>query len=383
MVLRIQRRRPDATLTVPTLVGNPGKTTYPNNPYARNAWLLYPHTDSRLTIGMGDSAHNVSAPPIWNMNTSHVFSDDDGVTYADHQVDTIVLFDSTPYLLGHDPTSGTVGNLYAYGGSGQWTKTTPASLSSVAHLYSGATFSSAWWLAAGGTSAGVIARRSTDSGANWSTFNVPASGALIRPLRGWTMFSLGSTLYVSTNAAVFNSAPSGFTTDIPFINTFYWTGSQWDVTSFNFAPNDPLELEFVGETTRSGRIDKAVNFASQLVYLSARTVVNHDREFLSLYTLTDGGTPARVTDLEGTCYDLVVDGSRLLALCNRLEGSQYKVILYSTTNLTSWTKEITFYPTELNAFARRVAVFNGSYYFGLGCTYGTQSTASGDILRAA
>lgn len=370
----------------PVSIGTPSAATYPDDYYPRNPFLSV--WAGKLRITHGDAAHNSAVSDIWSWD-GETLSNTDNVTVVDHRIEGFAVKGGRAYLLGQDPISGTLGHLYYNVAVDDWDVLTPASLSSCEHIYS-MDEDEVLWLGVGASSAGPAARRSTDGGLTWVSYNVPESGADLRTLRGWTLFKVGATRYLSTTALIFSSTPPGYNSTAPFISVFYWTGSQWDVTDFYFAPNDSLDLEFIEDPPgseeyiiASGRIVKAVEFAGYTFYFTGRTITDHDFEPLTMYRIEASElTPERLTFAgSGKVYDLNVFNGALYALVNVRSGDRYTTRLYATTDGEQWQGVLEFTQAHDLIFGGSLAFYDGWAYIGNRCRYDEEAEGAGEIMK--
>lgn len=373
----------------PTLLDTPADATYPSNVYARSVWALRAWA-GYLFAGTGDSAHNVTAPPIWNTTDGSTWSDTDGVTFADHQIDRFVLTGGVLWIPGHDPTSGTLGNLYSHVSANTWNKSTPATLSACAHVYDMLHDGTYLWAAVGASSGSNSIRRSSDNGATWSGYAAPGSGMDVTPTRAWTFFTIDGTLYASTNYAYYTSPPAWSAYNDPWVNTVKWNGSAWVTSGVQFAPNDTLQVQYtevepeVFEISSVGRIAKAVTFGSRVFYIVGQTVTDHDFSPTNLYSVTAALTPTRLTFMGGAkVHDLLVHNNACYALCNELVGDTYTTTVYVTSDGTNWTGALTFRHSDTYTYARCMQFFGGELYLGYACYYDAEGAGAGKIVRTS
>jgi hypothetical protein len=319
-------------------------------------WDDYMFIGLGTSIGPGGSA----APNVYDFDGSNFNA---GTQLDDHSLYEMVYASYKMWLLGQDDDDDTTGNIYPYAGNRTWTLTSPATLVNQLHVLGGVEFEGDFWLGFGASTNGPIVGRSTDRGLTFTIYNVPDEAITTRPLRAWTLFVHEGELYVSTSGSIWASAPSGYTSEFPWLMTFKYDSNndEWVSSGFNFAPDDPIDGEVINELPAYGRIAKVRQFAGETVYITGRTITDFELTPFSMYRLT-GTTPIKL-DFMGDDFkirDFVVFNDALWALGNDSTG---KARLWVTTDLDNWVLLGQWEMGE-NLFARVLCFYKGVLYYG-------------------
>ena len=233
------------------------------------------------------------------------------------------------------------------------------------------------WFAALG-SYGTTILCSTNQGTNWSGALNPNLAVLGNTgQRVYSFFELNDTLYSMTLVLLpdYNLAPTLLRFD---------TNAGVFVTNSEAGPN--ALTAFCPDTSiplgRDYYIARATNVNNGLLYILGAITNDTQWDPLGLYWATNVNEGAKVNLPTGTQpWDILQDtnGSAWVLESTPISGSSnYWVQVVGTQDFANWHELLRF---QSSTFARSFALFNGDFYFGLGCETNTLSTATGNILR--
>lgn len=283
------------------LLGNPLKTRYKDDTekvYARNIWDMHAF-GGKIYFGGGNSSNNppaVNSGPVdlWTYNPiTKEFKTE--YTLPEEQIHLIREFDNQLYIPGHDSReSWDFGNFYRLE-SGVWKKyrTIPNGV----HVYDIYKWDNKLIAAIGtGSIAATSIQVSTDDGKTWKnaicTDKNGNENVCSCYNRIYNVFPLSNKLF-----AYYYLYP--FTLDA-------------QKSSFNSPVNQSKTL-FGGDV--ADRIERAVVFAGETVYITGNTVNDHQYLPLSLLHAKDIDNVSKVELPRGAVpYDLLVKGRYLLRL---------------------------------------------------------------------
>ncbi|MFN0070212.1 MAG: hypothetical protein ACKVVP_01820, partial [Chloroflexota bacterium] len=332
--------------------------------YARNVWDMQSFA-GKLYLGSGNSGNNPcgNAGPIgivaYDPTTSSFATE---YTAATEQIDRFVVLNGQLVIPSHDPRGPDELAIFRKGAV-SWTKQTGSAPSTVVHTYDLANFAGSLFAGVGGVYASVFI--SSDGGATWQAGN---SSVLDR---GYALFQLGGKLYLAEDFGTFSTVTPAL---------YEYSGG----TTFTALPGIQFAQMFPAASTSgilSGKLQRATNYLSQLVYIGASTVNDHQGDPMGLYTMASIGAATRISLPNGAKpYDILVGSDGALYVLGSVANGDgtYRNSVTRTADLTTWTEQ--FYFTT-STFARSFEYLNAAWYFGLGQDHTTSITAAGSILR--
>ena len=379
-------------------VGDPLRSQYPTNVFARNIWDMEVF-DGRLYFGSGNSDNDTTggnAGPV-TIRSYDAATDQFAEEYLiyEEQIERFIIIGDRLFVPGHDPYNAfeTPGRLYTRTIGGEWGlwDTLPPSL----HVYDVHYFEGSYYAALGAdnTMGGVIAR-STDDGATWEVEHLPGTlmgEQTVYLNRAWSLFDFNGTLYISTDPLPqpFNSFDTSKTAIFALMDILSTGHALFVQPNVNFltAEIQEMQLRLANDniyTLRADpyllRIERPVHFNDHLVYLSVVSSSDHNWTPINLYTMDTTNT-ARAVQFEENefAWDLWVEGGALYVLLNQqVTPNLWRIRVMSTCDLENWGEVLAF---NSAALARSFARYDGDFYFGLGTQASPLLDVSGSILR--
>jgi len=328
-------------------LGNPLKARYTDGTqrvYARNVWDMHAY-HGKVYFGAGNSSNN---PPASNAGKADLWTFDPAkrefaveYTVDEEQIHLIREFDDKLYLPGHDSReSWSLGNFYRLEPTG-WKKyrTIPDGV----HVYDIYRYGDKLYAATGtGSAASYCVQVSSDDGLSWS--NAPAHD--IPRVYG----------FVPLAGALYTNSGSVYCPD--------------EAGEFEYSYYARKNAKFSAGFNAAGRVERAVVFGGQTVYIVGKTYNDHQYLPLALARARDYDDIA-VLPLpeEALPRDILIKGEWLLVLASVPTGDTgYKNIVLATRSIDAdpveWTALFHF---TAPAFARSFEYLDGAFYFGLGC----------------
>jgi hypothetical protein len=376
------------------LVGNPFTARWSDGAlaYARNVWDMEVWAD-RLYLGSGNSnnygpAQNAGPVDVWYYDgATGEFAYD--TTLEEEQIDQFVVLEGGLFIPGHDAKPGsTAGLIHVLSGS-QWT--TLSAIPRAVHVYDLMEFNGLLFASLGIDLPfdGDVVASSADQGQTWALHRLQIGSNSSLPIgRAWDLFQVGGDLLVST------------TPQYEFQGQYDSNGNlvqgqyvQLSHPVFRLADQAAMRFEevpadfFAGvpdlsQTWTQDRIERAVRFGENTVYIGAETVTDHNWTSFGLFSMSNDYT-ARHLPLQNDAkpWDLIVDGNVLYVLAASPAPSGNTIVgVLTTCDLTNWREVLHF---EASTFARSFALYQQDFYFGLGTEAEPISADAGNILRVS
>lgn len=357
----------DVTANV-KLLGNPLSVRYKDNTdyvYARNIWDMYVF-EGKVYFGGGNSSNN---PPASNAGPADVWAYDPykkefAMEYrlSEEQLHLIREFDNQLYIPGHDSReSWDFGNFYRLE-SGTWKKyrTIPGGI----HVYDIYKVGNRLFAAIGKSLyVEPSAMVSEDDGKTWEYVRcVDKNGneemCKYCSNRVYSFFMLNNRLVVNNyNSLVLNSEKG----------------------LFDYLGQSEANALYMGVPITERRLERAVVFKREAVYIVGKTINDHQYEPQFLMHAKDETNATKVELQQGMIpYDLLVRGNYLFVLVSTPTGNNtYFNKVLCTLDLKEWKEIFCFKETS---FARSFEYLNGSFYFGMGCNTDKLAPVTGNIL---
>ena len=349
--------------------------------YARNVWDMI-YFNEHLFVGCGDTASNAGPINVWTFTAETGWKSE--FTVDEEQIDRFTVLNGILTIPGEDSRdSWEFGNYYQRI-NGHWTKI--RNIPGGVHVYDIQEWNDLWIATLGVALPGLAIAVSRDAGESWQTMSVPWGASeyplnincrtwnnewiVGRAMRAYDLFSIGDTLYANTDPINTFGCENGrnvFHT-LGFIARFDGTGFvQADVDLFNGLPGN--------------RVVRPVNYDEQTVYIAAETVNSSKWIPLALMSVDDT-LHVRQIDLPNCTrpQDIDVFDGVLSVLCNQHTGSDWRVSIQATCDLTTWEERLNL---ETPTFARSFALAPDALFLGLGGDTDAPQTAQeavGQIL---
>ena len=356
----------DVTYTL-TYLGNPTQGQWPDNPFARNMWIIQEY-GGRLYLGSGDVASNPGPVYIRTFTpATGVFSTEtiDGINYVlEEELSQFPILGGNLITLGIDPQeSADLGNYYAYAPAiGAWHKyrnipNATHVLDMTLDLYAPKL------LVAGSMQFPSSSVQSSLDGLTWT--NVTCNSIECPLGRYYRFFALAGELYVQAR-------------DDLAITRIY-----------RYVPGTDNLIEISSTSTNvmmpnnARRLSDNNAFANGIVYLAGSIDTGFHPEPVYLMYATAMGTASIIPSPISVhvSRDILVIGTTLYLLTH--SPTNFWGAVWKTTDLTNWTLVLAFQTIPGSGFARSFTHYNGYFYFGLGTYTIPLSNASGWLTRIA
>lgn len=352
------------------LLDNPLNQQYKDNTekvYARNIWDMHAF-NGKIYFGGGNSsndapASNAGPADLWSYNPStQQFTKE--YTVNDEQIHRIREFDNQLYIPGHDSRgSWDFGNFYRLE-AGVWKKYD--NIPEAVHVYDIYKRNGKLFAAIAPASPKTSNMQvSDDDGKSWRSIFCGTTPKLCECYgRVYGLFPLAGKLYSYYY--------------FPYLMEY--SGKE---NIFTYQPYDAYYRLFKDEKGKANRIERALVFNDQTVYIIGATCNDHQYLPISLLCASDLSHINKLALPEGALpRDILVKGKWLVVLVStKIDNHTCRNAVLLTDNISqdsaTWTELFHF---TAGTFARSFEYMNDTFYFGMGCETDLLAPDTGNIL---
>jgi hypothetical protein len=333
-------------------LGTPYKAQFKSGEdiYSRNVWDMQVY-DERIFIGAGNSANEGPSQNSGPVDLiAYIPKENKFVVEGridDDQVDIFKILDDTLVIPGHDAKqSWSWGNFYLRNVGTKWEKY--RNIPNALHVYD--LFYADKKLFAGiGLYEGAAVGITKDLGKTWDIQKLGRS-------RVYSFLHIGNELFALKK---FKRTPKPYFSVAQYVNGNFVP--RYDISIYDMFPDTKFEIKY-------SRATRIISLGNKAVYVGAYKYNSHQTKPFGLYStqLVENNLKAKKIDLDGFIpNDMIKRGDKIYILAS-------KKTFLNTVNKVFIMDINDFKPKELfsftnNTFARSFELFDGKFYFGLGC----------------